>query len=73
VYNQGDENPCLELRVLARFGSLASSERHPLLSVVIPCANEQEVLRETNARLLAVLQQISLDFEIVYVKTLPFL
>jgi hypothetical protein len=52
---------------------VAFSERHPLLSVVIPCANEQEVLRETNARLLAVLQQISLDFEIVYVKTLPFL
>jgi dolichol-phosphate mannosyltransferase len=38
-----------------------------LLSVVIPCADEQEVLRETNHRLLAVLESLPLDFEIVYV------
>jgi glycosyltransferase involved in cell wall biosynthesis len=38
-----------------------------LLSVVIPCVNEEEVLRETNRRLVAVLEGISLNFEIVYV------
>lgn len=39
----------------------------PVLSVVVPCANEEEVLRETNRRLLAVLEGISPNFEIVYV------
>lgn len=29
--------------------------------------NEEEVLRETNRRLVAVLEQASLDFEIVYI------
>ena len=38
-----------------------------LLSVVVPCANEQEVLRETNRRLVSTLGQVSLDFEIIYV------
>ena len=38
-----------------------------LLSVVIPCMNEEQVLRETNRRLTAVLDGISLNFEIVYV------
>jgi len=34
---------------------------------VVPCANEQEVLRETNRRLVALLEPMPLDFEIVYV------
>jgi polyisoprenyl-phosphate glycosyltransferase len=38
-----------------------------LLSVVIPCMNEEDVLRETNLRLVTVLEEISLHFEIVYV------
>jgi len=38
-----------------------------LLSVVVPCANEQEVLRETNRRLVSTLGQVSLDFDIIYV------
>ncbi len=38
-----------------------------LLSVVVPCMNEEGVLRETNRRLVAVLEGISLNFEIVYV------
>jgi dolichol-phosphate mannosyltransferase len=41
--------------------------RRALLSVVVPCANEEEVLRETNRRLLALLEAMPLDFEIVYV------
>lgn len=38
-----------------------------LLSVVIPCMNEEDVLRETNRRLVKILDEISLRFEIVYV------
>jgi polyisoprenyl-phosphate glycosyltransferase len=38
-----------------------------MISIVVPCFNEQEVLRETNRRLLAVLQQLPLKFEILYV------
>jgi dolichol-phosphate mannosyltransferase len=39
----------------------------PAFSVVVPCFNEEDGLRETNARLLAVLEGISPNFEIVYV------
>jgi polyisoprenyl-phosphate glycosyltransferase len=42
-------------------------EQRMLLSVVIPCMNEEEVLQETNRRLVAVLEGISLNFEILYV------
>jgi dolichol-phosphate mannosyltransferase len=38
-----------------------------LLSVVIPCMNEEEVLRETNRRLTAVLEQAPVNFELIYV------
>ena len=48
-------------------GSAESGEIRALLSVVVPCANEQEVLRETNRRLVALLEPMPLDFEIVYV------
>ncbi len=53
------------------------SSRHPefpardaasvLLSVVVPCANEEEVLFETHRRLTEVLENIGMSFEIVYV------
>jgi glycosyltransferase involved in cell wall biosynthesis len=39
----------------------------PVLSVVIPCFNEEDVLRETTRRLVAVLEPISPRFEIIYV------
>ncbi len=51
----------------AQIGSTLPGERRMLLSVVIPCMNEEEVLRETNRRLVAVLEGISLNLEIVYV------
>jgi len=38
-----------------------------LLSVIVPCKNEEAVLRETHSRLLSVLQPLATDFEIVYV------
>ena len=44
-----------------------TGERSMLLSVVVPCMNEQEVLRETHQRLVTVLQQAPLNFEIVYI------
>jgi polyisoprenyl-phosphate glycosyltransferase len=42
-------------------------QRPILLSVVVPCLNEQEALRETHARLSVVLAKIRANFEIVYV------
>lgn len=37
------------------------------ISIVVPCLNEEEVLRETNRRLVAVLEQLPQKFEILYV------
>jgi len=47
--------------------SAEPSGSRPVLSVVVPCFNEEDVLRETNGRLIAVLGGISPNFEIVYV------
>ena len=47
--------------------SAESGDPLPVLSVVVPCFNEQDGLRETNRRLTAVLEGISPNFEIVYV------
>jgi len=41
-----------------------------LISIVVPCFNEQEVFVETNRRLNAVMSQLSVeqyDYEIIYV------
>lgn len=38
-----------------------------LLTVVVPCLNEEEVIRGTHARLSAVLTQLSPEFEVIYV------
>jgi len=38
-----------------------------LISIVVPCFNEEEVLRDTNRRLVAVLEQLPQKFEILYV------
>lgn len=48
-------------------GSAEPSDRRPVLSVVVPCINEEAVLCETNLRLIAVLEGITPNFEIVYV------
>jgi polyisoprenyl-phosphate glycosyltransferase len=50
-----------------QFGSGTAAERPLLLSVVIPCMNEEEVLRETHGRLISVLQEVPVGLEIVYV------
>jgi len=38
-----------------------------LISIVIPCYNEQEVIQEAHSRLVAVLNNLNLEFELVYV------
>jgi glycosyltransferase involved in cell wall biosynthesis len=52
---------------LAGLHASHSKARNWSLSVVVPCKNEEVVLRETHRRLTAVLSQLSLDFEIIYV------
>jgi polyisoprenyl-phosphate glycosyltransferase len=49
------------------FASGSSGERPLLLSVVIPCMNEEDVLRETHRCLMAVLQKAPVNFEVVYI------
>ena len=47
---------------------MASTEGRALLSVVVPCYNEQAVLPTTHAELQAALDQIpNLDYELIYV------
>ena len=46
---------------------LPASEDRLLLSVVVPCFNEEEVIRDTSRRLVAVLEKAPLNFEIIYV------
>jgi polyisoprenyl-phosphate glycosyltransferase len=38
-----------------------------MISIVVPCLNEQEVLRDTNRRLVAVLERLPQKFELIYV------
>ena len=38
-----------------------------LLSVVIPCHNEQDVIETTHARLTEVLPTTGMDFELIYI------
>jgi polyisoprenyl-phosphate glycosyltransferase len=45
----------------------ADSDRRLLLSIVVPCLNEEEVLRNTNLCLTTALEQIPADFEIIYI------
>ena len=40
---------------------------HPLYSVIIPCYNEEAVLRETHKRLTQVLSAMEGDYELIYV------
>ena len=37
------------------------------LSIIVPCFNEEQVLHETNRRLLATAEQAGMDFELLYV------
>lgn len=43
------------------------NSQKPLLSVVVPCFNEQDVIRETHRRLSSVLNSLPIRYEILYV------
>jgi dolichol-phosphate mannosyltransferase len=51
----------------ARAGRARARKRWIRLSVVVPCCNEEQVLPATNRRLHAVLEELRVDYEIVYV------
>jgi glycosyltransferase involved in cell wall biosynthesis len=55
------------LQVQPGVGMVKAAENDIALSVVVPCANEEEVLRETNRRLILVLEQLGMEFELIYV------
>jgi polyisoprenyl-phosphate glycosyltransferase len=50
-----------------QIASPTPGDRRMLLSVVIPCLNESEALHETHRRIVTVLQQAPVDFEVLYV------
>jgi dolichol-phosphate mannosyltransferase len=52
---------------LAGFSRPVTPAARKVLSVVVPCFNEEEVLRETHRRLTSVLDSLDPEFEIVYV------
>lgn len=53
--------------VLHRESSLRFDGEKPLLSVVVPCMNEEAVIGETCRRLTAVLSQAEFAFELIFV------
>jgi len=60
-------------RMIDRSGKAAqlrfagSESRRLVLSIVVPCHNEEEVLRETNRRLFAALDPVPMQLEVIYV------
>jgi glycosyltransferase involved in cell wall biosynthesis len=66
---QGDSmTPEAENKANAQDSHPAREKAHPpLLSVIVPCANEEDVLRETHRRLSNALSRIGMAFEILYV------
>lgn len=48
-------------------GSVRENTHQPVLSVVVPCANEEVVLHETHRRLTNALRKIGIKFEILYI------
>ena len=54
--------------IVLRSGSTSRrGEQRPLLSVVIPCMNEELVIRETSCRLISVLDAADIQFELIFV------
>ena len=61
-----DERPAI-LPCARPAPAAADRSRGSLLSLVIPCHNEEAVIDTTHARLIAVLPSTLMDFEIIYV------
>ena len=53
--------------VLRSDSSLRLNDKKPLISIVIPCMNEELVVRETARQLLSVLTTPDLQFELIFV------
>ena len=53
--------------VLKTESTLRYNDERPMLSVVVPCMNEEEVIRETCGRLVAVLSAGAFAFELIFV------
>jgi glycosyltransferase involved in cell wall biosynthesis len=62
-----NRQPIAGIRGRLQDGPLEHGCPQPTLSVIVPCFNEETVLHETNDRLLAVLEQICRNFEVIYV------
>ena len=61
------ERSSVHVGILARPRHGGPSERPVLISVVVPCLNEQDGLMDTNRRLTAALERMPFSFEIIYV------
>ena len=59
--------PTNEPIVLRSEASLRLADKKPVLSVVIPCMNEEQVVRETSRRLISVLGAADFNFELIFV------
>jgi polyisoprenyl-phosphate glycosyltransferase len=51
----------------AQHAPATARPERPLLSVIVPCFNEQDVIRATHARLVEALGTLDADFELLYV------
>jgi len=54
-------------RIPIQMGQPAPAERRLLLSVIVPCMNELEVLKQTHVHLSKALEQAPVSYEIIYV------
>jgi glycosyltransferase involved in cell wall biosynthesis len=61
------ERPGPSMLVTNNSADVTNSDRSVLLSVVVPCMNEAEVVQRTHQHLVRVLEQAALRFEIIFV------
>jgi dolichol-phosphate mannosyltransferase len=59
--------PTSEPLALKTESAVRLNEKKPLLSVIIPCLNEEVLIRETCSRLIAVLSSSEFAFELIFV------
>jgi dolichol-phosphate mannosyltransferase len=62
-----DKELSTKTRIAPQTVRAGGSDGRLLVSVVVPCFNEEESIRDTNRRLEAALEKAPVDFEIIYV------
>jgi polyisoprenyl-phosphate glycosyltransferase len=62
-----NEEFSMKVRTTSSPVKVGPNDARLLVSVVVPCFNEEEIICDTNRRLRAVLEQAPVDFEIIYV------